>query len=264
MITLIHTSKTMRPEAHNSGIIDTPIFINKADQLAKKLKSLSDKDLVKMMKISEKLAADTYSLIANWNHAAENQRQAIDSFLGDIYSGLQLSSWSEADLNYANNHLLIVSGLYGLLKPRDGIYPYRLEMSYKLPGIESGSLYKYWGRSLANQLPVGVEIINLTAKEYGKLITSYLDSSRIIEPRFLSISPKTNQPTFVVVHAKIARGAFARWMIKNRIENRLELVDFNDLGYSYRPELSNISTPTFVCQKFEGLGLSVRLDKQVL
>jgi cytoplasmic iron level regulating protein YaaA (DUF328/UPF0246 family) len=264
MITLIHTSKTMRPAPHNAGLINAPIFINQADQLAKYLKSLGKNDLVKMMKLSEKLATDTISLIANWNHAAENQRQAIDSFLGDIYSGLQLSSWSHADLNYANNHLLIVSGLYGLLKPKDGIYPYRLEMNYKLPGIESGSLYKYWGRSLADQLPVGIEIVNLAAKEYGKLITDYLDSGRIIEPRFLTISPKTNQPTFVVIHAKIARGAFARWMIKNRVENTIELVDFKDLGYSYKPELSSISTPTFICKKFEGLGLSVRLDKQVL
>ncbi len=216
------------------------------------------------MKISDDLTDKTVALISAWNSRPEHQRQAIDSFLGDIYSGLQLASWDKADLKYANTHLLILSGLYGLLRPMDGICPYRLEMGYKLPGIESASLYKYWGKDLVNILSDSEYIVNLTAKEYSRLITDYIDTSRVIEPRFLSLNQKTKQPTFVVVHAKIARGAFASWMIKNRVEAIQDLIKFNGLGYVYDESLSSPNTPVFICRNFKGLGLSVRLNQQVL
>lgn len=260
MIILIHTSKTMRPPATSAVSLQKPELIDKARDLDKYLKTLSVKQISKVMHISTKLADKTHGLISGWTDSLKNQRQAIDSFLGDIYSGLQVQDWSQKDRDHANQHLRILSGLYGILRPYDGIYPYRLEMGYRLPKDSYTNLYKYWGDSIAKTLPSDSLIINLAANEYSKTITDYVDIDRIISPVFLTQNNSTNQPTFVVVHAKIARGAFAGWLIKNRIDDQNKLKDFHDLGYEYSTLLSTPNTPTFVCKSFGGLGLSVRLS----
>ena len=260
MIILLHTSKTMRPPVDNNATLQVPELIKQASELDVKLKKLSVKQIEKMMSVSPKLAATTRDLIAGWTAEQANQRTAIDSFLGDIYSGLQVHTWSDADRLYANEHLRILSGLYGLLKPLDGIYPYRFEMGYKLPNQKFKNMYDYWGDSVANTLPADESIVNLAALEYSKAVTTYIHESRFITPQFLTISSKTGEPTFVVVHAKIARGAFARWMIQRRLSDVEKLKEFNDIGYKYNQELSTDAVPTFVCQQFGGIGLSVRLS----
>ncbi len=125
------------------------------------------------MHISPKLADKTHALISSWEDTPNCQRPAIDSFLGDIYSGLQVLDWSDRDRDYADKNLRILSGLYGILRPLDGIYPYRLEMGYKLPDLRFSSLYKYWGDTIAASLPVDAPLINLAAVEYSKTITPY-------------------------------------------------------------------------------------------
>jgi hypothetical protein len=254
----------MRPISENDWSFKKPLFSKKAEYLGALLKTKTRAEIKQIMKLSDDLTDKTVAIIAGWNSSPKYQRQAIDSFLGDTYSGLQLANWTKDDLHYADSHLLIVSGLYGLLRPTDGICPYRVEMSYKVPGIESGSLYKYWGKDLVNKISDEDYIVNLTAKEYGRLITDYTDAGRLIEPRFLSINPKTSKPTFVVVHAKIARGAFASWMIQNKVESVGDLTKFNQLGYLYDDSLSTANSPAFICKNFRGLGLSVRLNQQVL
>lgn len=259
MIILIHTSKTMRPPETDGSLYQRPELIAQAKQLDSYIKTLSVNQIAKIMQISNKLATKTHDLIAGWTDKPEQQRSAIDSFLGDIYSGLQVQTWTKADRDYANQHLKILSGLYGILRPLDTIYPYRLEMGYRLPDKRFSNLYKFWGDKIVKTLPTNQPIINLAAIEYSKVITDYLDNSKIISPAFLTHSPKTNEPTFVVVHAKIARGAFAGWLIKNQIEDLSKLKDFNELSYEYSEELSTPNTPTFVCKSFGGIGLSVRL-----
>ena len=260
MLILIHTSKTMRPPVERSnGVLEKPVLIERAKELSSYVRSLSPADIKQVMRISEKLAATTYQLIQDWDDASSKQRAAIDSFLGDIYSGMQVGGWSEDDRRYAHNHLRILSGLYGILRPLDGIYPYRLELGYKLPDATYKNLYAFWGDSIARTLPASEKIIDLSAVEYGKTITPYVDSDRIIAPRFLTINPTTNEPTFVVVHAKIARGAFASWMIRNRIEDVKDLKKFNEIGYAYDASMSTPQVPVFVCKEFGGIGLSVRL-----
>ena len=264
MITLIHTSKTMRPAVENNITpLSRPILLDKARVLAGYLQQLSSKDIEKMMKISVKLAETTKELIAGWTDDLKLQRAAIDSFLGDIYSGLQVGEWSDSDRKYADEHLRILSGLYGILKPLDGIYPYRFEMGYRLPDTKYADLYKYWGVSIYDSLPENETIIDLTAVEYGKTVTKYAETApkkpNIVTPRFLTISPKTGVPTFVVVHAKVARGAFASWMIRNRIEAIEQLKEFDEIGYQYDAVLSTDAIPVFVCKDFKGIGLSVRL-----
>lgn len=244
----------------NQGIaLEQPILLEKAKELANYLRTLDVTDVQSAMAVSTKLAEDTRSLIRSWTSEPKSLSAALDTFAGDIYSGLQTHTWTVSDRSHANKVLRILSGLYGILKPLDGIHPYRLEMGYKLPNPAYRNLYKFWGTEIATILPNTGPIVNLAAAEYSKTVLPYVDSSRVVTPRFLTISPKTKEPTFVVVHAKIARGAFAQWIIKNKISSPDQLINFNLLGYRYDPERSTNAEPVFVCEQFEGLGLSVRL-----
>lgn len=259
MIILIHSSKTMRPAANNAVQTQQPALLHRTRTLDIALKKLTTDEVAQLMHLSDTLAAKTQSLIEDWSDEPSRQRAAIDSFLGDIYSGLQVQSWSKADRADANKRLRILSGLYGIIRPLDGIYPYRLEMGYKLQIDSFNNLYQYWGNAIANTLPPSQTIINLAAVEYSKVVTKYIDPERIITPVFLTLNPKTHTPTFVAVHSKIARGAFAGWLIKHRIDSPETLKEFAELGYAYSPTLSNPEKPVFVCDSFKGLGLSVRL-----
>jgi uncharacterized protein len=259
VIILLHSSKTMRPPAESFIATGTPALMDRVSVLGAYLKTLSPAAIEKCMAVSPKLAASTHDLLDSWSDQPDHARPAIDAFLGDIYSGLQVGDWTEADRLYAGEHLHILSGLYGILRPLDGIYPYRLEMGYRLPDKRFNNLYHYLGDSIAATLPDNEAIINLAAFEYSKTVTPFVEASRMITPSFLTRSPKTGEPTFVVVHAKIARGAFANWLIKERIDSIDRLSYYNDLGYRFDKALSSPTAPVFVCEQFGGLGLSVRL-----
>lgn len=233
-----------------------PKFIEEASELAGYIKSLNQAEIADCMKVSDKKAEQTKAIFTQWN-PDRDLTYAVDCFIGDIYSGLQAATLNNDDRNYADKVLRIISGLYGILRPMDGISPYRLELAYKLP--KYANLYEFWSDKLASGIKRKELIVNLTSKEYGRAILPYLNN-KIVEPRFLSISTKTNQPEFVVVHAKIARGAFANWLIKNRIDATDDLTRFDQIGYSYEPKLSEVQQPTFVAKDFAGLGLSVRLQ----
>lgn len=265
MVILLHTSKTMR-HVEASSIPQSVAISKETLQLAHYLKTLDVNQIKKTMSLSDTKAQQTYELIQSFDKNVPTL-PALDIFLGDIYSGLQVQTFTDADRDYANdNHLFILSGLYGVLKPLDPVQPYRLEMGYKLPGNAHDasqpnitSLYAFWGDIIAKKLPEGQIIINVSAVEYTKAVVKYLDTPVIITPKFLTVSPKTGEPTFVTVHAKIARGAFARWIIQNRIEDPTKLKEFKDIGYSYDSQLSTVDQPVFVAKEFKGLGLSVRL-----
>ncbi len=258
MIILLHSSKTMRTPAADRPL-QSPALIEQANKLAKYVRSLDANVLAKIMRISPALAQKTHQTFMEWTDEPAVQTAAMDSFVGDIYSGLRATDLSEADRAYAQRHLMILSGLYGILRPLDGIRPYRLEMMYKFPIAPYDNLYQFWGQQVAQQLPSSGSILNLAAIEYSKLITPFIDQDRIVAPRFLTRDPKSGEPTFVVVHAKIARGAFARWAIQNRIQDVNELKKFSDIGYQYDASLSSPAEPVFVCQEFGGKGLSMRL-----
>ncbi|QHN42635.1 peroxide stress protein YaaA [Candidatus Mycosynbacter amalyticus] len=256
---LLHSSKTMRSAPPAPLPYQAPRLLHETLGLAGYLASLNTDEIAKAMKLSPKKAADTHELLATWSSDPGVTRPAVDAFIGDIYSGLQVASLSDADRMYANEHLLILSGLYGGLRALDSVTPYRLEMGYRLPNERYRNLYEYWGDRIATLLhPQVTAIINLSAVEYTKALLPYA-SQPVVTPKFLTISPKTGESTFVVVHAKIARGAFARWMIVNRVEDVARLQEFSDLGYVYDDRLSSSEEPVFVCREFGGLGLSVRL-----
>lgn len=259
MLILLHTSKTMRKTTSSADKVTTPIYINDAQKLVKYIRTMSVKETSKTMSISLKLAEKVHSQFVDWQSTRGFQMPAIDAFIGDIYSGLQVQTWSKDDRNYAQDTLCIISGLYGLLRPLDGVRPYRLEMGYRLPSESYQNLYRFWGDKLAKATESTELIIDLTSIEYGKAITPHMATSSIVRPKFMTTNSNDGRPVFVVVHAKIARGAFASWLIKNRITMKEQIVNFNELGYKYNKQLSTELEPVFVCEIFGGLGLSVRL-----
>lgn len=235
-----------------------PPLLDDAKNIGNYLKTLSVHSLQRIMKLSEKKAAETYDLIADWTDDHAKQSPAIDVFLGDIYSGLQVTSFDKTDRQYANDHLYILSGLYGILRALDSIYPYRLEMGYRFPDEPYKNLENFWSKKLFQIVPAHDPIVNLSAVEYTKALLPHLNVP-IVTPKFLTKNTDTNEPTFVTVHTKIARGAFAHWMITHRIKSLDELLSFSELNYHYDAALSTSSEPVFVCEKFGGLGMSVRL-----
>jgi len=251
-------------ESH-SAARQEPLLLNEAQNLANYMRTLSVNEIKKAMGLSDAMAEKTEALLKGWDTDGSTL-PAIEAFLGDIYSGLQVQTFSIEDREYANATLFILSGLYGVLRALDEVQPYRLEMGYKLPGTTANpsrpnitSLYAFWGDKIAKIIPSNQPIINLSAVEYTKAVFPHLKSATIITPKFLTISPKTGEPTFVTVHAKVARGAFARWLIQHKIEGIGNLKAFNEIGYTYSPTLSTEMEPVFVAKIFKGLGLSVRL-----
>jgi cytoplasmic iron level regulating protein YaaA (DUF328/UPF0246 family) len=230
----------------------SPQLINQSIELSNYLKSLRPQQLLKIMHISKPLAETTYQVIAGWS--SEPQTPALDCFVGDIYRGLGASDLTTAERDYADQHLYILSGLYGCLRPYDGIQPYRLEMAYKLPKSEFSNLYKYWGQVVASLLPDEITV-NVSSVEYSKLVLPFIKPDKVVTPEFLTIDAKSGRPSFTAVHAKVARGAFARWMIQNQVQDTARLQDFAELGYRYNQQLSKPQQPVFICQKFGGLGL---------
>jgi cytoplasmic iron level regulating protein YaaA (DUF328/UPF0246 family) len=256
---LIHSSKTMKPHL-GSANLHTPRFVNEAREINSYLRELSADDIGSVMKLSSSLSSKTRDLIQDWSTKEGHLTAAIDCFSGDIYSGLQVADMNSDDRLYADEVLFILSGLYGVLSPLDGVFPYRLELAYRFPNERFNNLYSFWGERVVARLPSQGIIVNLSSVEYAKLILPFVDGERVITPMFYTISPKTGEPIFIVVHAKIARGAFAHWLIKTKTTSLEKIQEFKDLGYRYDPSLSKPLSPAFVCETFGGIGLSIRLQ----
>jgi cytoplasmic iron level regulating protein YaaA (DUF328/UPF0246 family) len=259
-VVLIHSSKTMRSDRAGANPTRSPALLDRAHELVEYLRTLTPRQLGTVMTLSGPMAAKTHELFADWSTAPAAQSPAVETFTGDIYSGLQAALFGTAERRYADGHLRILSGLYGLLRPYDGICPYRLEMGFRLPDPRYGNLYRFWGSAIADELPDSGLIVNLAANEYSKVVLDHVDRSRVVTPRFLTVDPRSGEAKFVVVHAKIARGAFARWLITRRIGKPADLGGFGDLGYRLDPDRGSPREPCYVCSEFEGKGLSVRLQ----
>ena len=238
--------------------LSEPIFKAQADELTDYMQELTVAELEKVMHISPKLAAEVEDLY--YTRLEQPLSATVEAFRGDIYSGLRALEWSDAEKDFAQKHLKILSGLYGVLRPFDAIQPYRLELGYRLPDPKYKDLYNYWSDRIAESLPTNGPIINVTSDEYAKVVLPFLDPTRIITPVFLTQKAAGTEPVFVVVHAKIARGAYARWVIKRGLPTVDGLEKFDDLGYVYDAERSTPAQPVYVCQAFGGIGLSQRLN----
>ena len=227
-----------------------PIFESEAEQLVLKLKKKTPKAISELMSISDNLAQINWSRFQNWDKmdANENVMQPIFCFTGEVYRGFDAGSLNNAEIEYAQKSIRILSGLYGLLKPLDGISPYRLEMGTKLPeGWEDKNLYQFWGDKLTNYIESEVAendtIINLASKEYSKAVHLKRFYQPIITPIFKDY--KNGKLKTIMMYAKKARGAMARYIVQHKIENLEDLKQYDVDSYMYDESLSNDSEWVF-------------------
>jgi cytoplasmic iron level regulating protein YaaA (DUF328/UPF0246 family) len=224
-----------------------PAFLDRSGQLISKLRNFSTAELMEFMAVSEKLAELNRQRFADWNlpFTPDNAKQALLAFTGDMYDGLDAPSLSNPDLTFAQKHLRILSGLYGLLRPLDLIQPYRLEMGRPLKTEDAKNLYEFWRDTVTkelNRLP-GELLVNLASQEYVKAIDVKKLNKQIISPVFKD--GKNGRLKIISFYAKKARGSMARFIIENRISKPNELLVFTTDGYAYVPELSTASEPVY-------------------
>lgn len=221
-----------------------PEFQKQAAELVSILKKFDTKSLMELMKISPKLAALNTERFKTWQHVPDENtmRQAICAFSGDVYTGLQVADWNEADFAFGQDHIRILSGLYGMLRPLDYISPYRLEMGTRLPNKRGENLYQFWNETLTTSLQKqlinqGDDILlNLASNEYFKAIQTKKLKARIISPQFKDA--KNGQYKLISFFAKKARGMMARYVVKNQITQIEKIKEFSDGGYYFNDRLS--------------------------
>lgn len=246
MIIVISPAKTLDfEEKYDNLPMSEARFLEKSQEIAKELIKYDSYSLEKLMKISTKLAKLNSERIEKWATNLETSKQALLAFKGDVYRGMDVGSLSDSELFYANDHLRILSGLYGILKPLDGINEYRLEMGIKLPVNNSKDLYDFWGKDLEESLLDEIKthknktIINLASKEYFKSIEGLLNREEVcvITPIFKEL--RGDKYKIISLNAKKARGIMTRYIIQNEIENIEDIKKFNIDGYLFNEEMSN-------------------------
>ena len=228
-----------------------PAFAADAARLARTARNLTLKDLKGLMDLSPDLARLNRDRFRAFADAPEGEatRPAALAFAGDTYLGLEAASLDAEELDWAQDHLRILSGLYGLLRPRDAIQPYRLEMGSRLKTRRGASLYDYWGTRLAGALnaqgaALGTEVlVNCASQEYFGAVPRRALKLRVVTPVFMEETG--GAPRIVSFHAKRARGAMARFIVQNRLTDPAALTGFDSGGYGYRADLSEPGRPVF-------------------
>ncbi len=232
-------------------------LLEQSQILIERCQALSPQDIASLMSISDKLAGLNAARFADWHlpFTPNNAKQAILAFNGDVYTGLNAASLSEAELSYTQEHLAILSGLYGLLKPLDLIMPYRLEMGTKLDNERGTNLYQFWGELItdkANEKLAEINsdiIVNLASNEYFKAIKKKQLNATIVTPQFKDW--KNGQYKMISFYAKKARGLMARFIMQKQIKTIQELQNFDCAGYQYNADLSKPDTPVFTRKEAE-------------
>ena len=220
-------------------------FLNESQKLVDQAKEYSFDDIMKLMSVSENIANLTAQRFQDWNMPfdGQNAKQAVLAFNGDTYTGLDAENFNSDDFNYSQDHLRILSGLYGLLRPLDLIQPYRLEMGTKMKNTKGKNLYDFWGTKISEQLNSDIEnheskyIVNCASDEYFKVIDLTTLNVPVIKPIFKDV--KNGIPKVISFFAKRARGMMSKYIIKNRVESIDQLHLFNDSGYEFQPDQSN-------------------------
>jgi cytoplasmic iron level regulating protein YaaA (DUF328/UPF0246 family) len=228
-----------------------PADLKDSELLIKELRKIKSKQLREMMDISENIAELNVDRFKTFKtpFTTKNAKQAIFAFKGDVYSGLELSSFDEDDYAYAQDHLRILSGLYGCLRPLDLIQPYRLEMKTKLKNERGDNLYQFWDeritRSINKELKKQKEavLVNLASNEYFKSVKPKLLEGRLLNINFKET--KNGKTRVVAIFAKRARGMMADYIIRNRIEKPEDLKKFRLGGYRFNKDLSDDKQWTF-------------------
>lgn len=249
---LLSPAKSINENAIN--IIDTtiPIFQKESSKIVNILKKKKSKDLQELMSVSQDIADLNVTRFKKWkksNSEDDKLIQAGTAFIGEVYRGLDIITLSKEEIIKANQKIRILSGLYGILKPSDLIYPYRLEMGTRFsPEEEQSNLYQYWNdkvaKAITKELSKGEIIVNLASHEYFKVIGQNKMKNRIITPIFKEF--KNGKFSIVMMYAKHARGAMARFLIQNELNDINELKLYNVDGYAYDENQSSENEWVFI------------------
>lgn len=219
-------------------------FLDESKKLVDKAKDYTVDDIMKLMSVSENIANLTVQRFQDWKlpFDEQNAKQAALAFNGDTYTGLDAETFSQDDFNYSQEHLRILSGLYGLLRPLDLIQPYRLEMGTTMNNSKGKNLYEFWGTKISEQLNRDINnnkskyIVNCASDEYFKVIDFPTLNVPVIKPIFKDL--KNGVPKVISFFAKRARGMMSKYIIKNRVKSIDDLHGFNDNGYAFQPDQS--------------------------
>ncbi|MGR5118594.1 peroxide stress protein YaaA [Vibrio astriarenae] len=222
-----------------------PELVEHSAELVKECRKLTPSDVSALMKVSDKIAGLNVARFEQWSETftQENARQAILAFKGDVYTGLEAESLDDDGFDYAQKHLRMLSGLYGLLKPLDLMQPYRLEMGTRLANERGTNLYQFWGNIITNKLNEAISeqgdnvLINLASNEYFKAVKPKQLDATVITPVFKDC--KNGQYKVISFYAKKARGMMARYIIDNKVDSIEALTQFDVAGYYFSEEESS-------------------------
>lgn len=228
-----------------------PEFLAQAQELIDVLRPLAPHDISKLMGISDKLGVLNYDRFAGWQPPfdLDNAKQALFAFKGDVYVGLAAETLQEGDWKFAQDHLRILSGLYGLLAPLDLIQPYRLEMGTRLANPRGKDLYEFWGSRITEAINAQLKrladpvVVNLASNEYFKSVQKKDLEAPLITPVFKDW--KTDRYKIISFYAKKARGMMSAYILKNRLTDAEGLKGFDEEGYRYNSELSTATEWVF-------------------
>ncbi|WP_342654518.1 peroxide stress protein YaaA [Pseudomonas sp. F3-2] len=253
MLMVISPAKTLDFETPPTTTKFTqPQYLDHSQELITQLRELTPSQISELMDLSDKLAGLNAARFGSWTPAftPENAKQALLAFKGDVYTGLAAETLSQADLDYAQQHLRMLSGLYGLLRPLDLMQPYRLEMGTKLANARGKDLYAFWGNRISEWLNEALAdqgddvLLNLASNEYFSAVKRPALNARVIDTEFRD--QKNGQYKIISFYAKKARGMMSRFVISERIDKPDDLKQFDVQGYRYSKELSKADKLVFL------------------
>lgn len=256
MLTILSPSKTQnfsddQPKAVQQ-LSSEPALLAASEVLVKELKKKSINDIAQLMDVSQNIATLTYNRYRDFStpFTIRNAKQALLAFKGDVYTDIAVDQYTKEDFEFAQQHLCILSGLYGLLKPMDLIQPYRLEMKTPLKNPKGKDLYQFWGDQITDQLNRWLEgqsqkiVINLASNEYFRVLNVKKMQGEIITPVFKEETGGTYKT--IAIHAKRARGMMANYIIRHRIDDPESIKGFAEAGYLYSESHSKDNEWTFI------------------
>ena len=253
MIIVLSPAKTLDYEFETDGNHSVPSFLSQSSKLIGQLKKKEPKDIASLMGLSDKLATLNYDRYQSWTaskKASNDSKPSLLVFKGDVYQGLQAEDLTKKEMNFAQKHVRILSGLYGILRPLDLMKPYRLEMGTKLETSQGKNLYEFWGDKIQKNVLDELKnqksdlLINLASKEYFTVLGRVPEDVNVISPVFKDY--KNGKYKIISFYAKKARGLMARWIIQNKVKDFEDLVRFNVDGYKFSKAESTLSTPVFL------------------
>ena len=258
MLMVISPAKTLDYDTPPATLRFTqPEHLDHAQDLIQQLRDFTPAQIAELMHLSDKLAGLNAARFGSWERPfnPSNAKQALLAFKGDVYTGLNAEDFSEADFDFAQTHLRMLSGLYGVLRPLDLMQPYRLEMGTKLANPRGNNLYDFWGERISGWLNEALAaqgdevLLNLASNEYFSAVKRKALNAQIIDTEFKDL--KNGQYKIISFYAKKARGLMARYVIKERLTNPAGLKDFTYEGYTYSSAQSSPNKLVFLREHAE-------------